>query len=188
MFKEIAITIFSLVTSPGSTWKKVLGKEEDQDTFLSRFVYPLMGITALAVFVSFLLTRATFDLQEALKEMMTILVSLFLGFFSASFLLNEMMIRFFEQTPDLKLVQRFSGYALSFTMAVTIIVYLLPDFSFLRFAPLYTFYIAWEGSKYYLNITDKKRIRFTIFSTLILLLSPEIIKYVMFLIMPGIKI
>ena len=119
---------------------------------------------------------------------MTILVSLFLGFFSASFLLNEMMVRFFEQTPDLKLVQRFSGYALSFTMAVTIIIYLLPDFSFLRFAPLYTFYMVWEGSKYYLNITDEKRIRFTIFSTLILLLSPEIIKYVMFLIMPGIKI
>lgn len=187
MFKEIAITVFSIITSPGSTWKKLSGKDEEQDSFLSQFIYPLMGITALAVFVSFLLTRTTFDLQIALKETMTILVSLFLGFFSASFLLNEMMIRFFDKNSDIKLSQRFTGYTISFTMAVTIVMYLLPDFSFLRFAPLYIFYVAWEGSKYYLNIADEKRVRFTVFTTLILLLSPEIIKQVMFFIMPGIK-
>ena len=187
MFKAIAITIFSLVTSPGSTWKNLAIKDEEHDSFLSRFVYPLMGITALAVFVSFLLTRTTFDLQMALKETMTILVSLFLGFFSASFLLNEMMIRFFQKNSDIKVAQRFTGYTISFTMAVTIVMYLLPDFSFLRFAPLYTFYVAWEGAKYYLNIANEKQKRFTVLATLILLLSPEIIKQVMFFIMPGIK-
>ena len=137
MFKNIVSSLFALVAAPGKAWQSISSKEESQATFLNGYLYPIMGITALSVFVN---------------------------------LLNELFV----------------GYTLSVYMLITIFLNLFMGmFSFLRFAPLYIIYVIWEGSKYYMDINENKRLIFVVLSSLILIFSPDIIERFMFILMPG---
>ena len=172
MFKNIVSSLFALVAAPGKAWQSISSKEESQATFLNGYLYPIMGITALSVFVNLL--NDQFTLEKALKLMTIDFVKFFVGFYIASFLIDELLQKFFDREKNPKQVQLFVGYTLFMGM-----------FSFLRFAPLYIIYIIWEGSKYYMDINENKRLMFVVLSSLILIFSPDIIERFMFILMPG---
>ena len=163
MFKNIVSSLFALVAAPGKAWQSISSKEESQATFLNGYLYPIMGITALSVFVN--LFNDQFTLEKALKLMTIDFVKFFVGFYIASFLIDELLQKFFDREKNPKQVQLFVGYTLSVYMLITIFLNLFMGmFSFLRFAPLYIIYVIWEGSKYF---------------------SPDIIERFMFILMPG---
>ena len=173
MFKNIVSSLFALVAAPGKAWQSISSKEESQATFLNGYLYPIMGITALSVFVNLL--NDQFTLEKALKLMTIDFVKFFVGFYIASFLIDELLQKFFDREKNPKQVQLFVGYTLSVYMLITI----------LRFAPLYIIYVIWEGSKYYMDINENKRLIFVVLSSLILIFSPDIIERFMFILMPG---
>ena len=184
MFKNILSSLFALVAAPGKAWQSISSKEESQATFLNGYLYPIMGITALSVFVNLL--NDQFTLEKALKLMTIDFVKFFVGFYIASFLIDELLQKFFDREKNPKQVQLFVGYTLSVYMLITIFLNLFMGmFSFLRFAPLYIIYVIWEGSKYYMDINENKRLIFVVLSSLILIFSPDIIERFMFILMPG---
>ena len=87
MFKNIVSSLFALVAAPGKAWQSISSKEESQATFLNGYLYPIMGITALSVFVNLL--NDQFTLEKALKLMTIDFVKFFVGFYIASFLIDE---------------------------------------------------------------------------------------------------
>lgn len=162
MFKNIVSSLFALVAAPGKAWQSISSKEESQATFLNGYLYPIMGITALSVFVNLL--NDQFTLEKALKLMTIDFVKFFVGFYIASFLIDELLQKFFDREKNPKQVQLFVGYTLSVYMLITIFLNLFMGmFSFLRFAPLYIIYVIWEGSKYYMDINENKRLIFVRF-------------------------
>ncbi len=184
MFKNIVSNLFALVVAPGKAWQNISSKEENFTAFLNGYLYPIMGITALSVFAN--LFSEHFTLEKALKLMTIDFVKFFVGFYIASFLIDEFLQKFFEREKDSKQVEKFVGYSLSVYMLITIFINLfMGTFPFLRFAPLYIIYIVWEGSKYYMNINENKRLLFVVLSSLILIFSPDIIERFMFILMPG---
>ena len=139
MFKNIVSSLFALVAAPGKAWQSISSKEESQATFLNGYLYPIMGITALSVFVNLL--NDQFTLEKALKLMTIDFVKFFVGFYIASFLIDELLQKFFDREKNPKQVQLFVGYTLSVYMLITIFLNLFMGmFSFLRFAPLYIMY------------------------------------------------
>lgn len=184
MFKNIISNLFALVAAPGKAWQNISSKEESSAAFLNGYLYPIMGLTALSVFAN--LFNDQFTLERALKLMTINFVKFFVGFHIASFLIDELLQKFFEREKNTKQVQMFAGYTLSVYMLITIFLNLLMGmFSFLRFAPLYIIYVIWEGSKYYMDINENKRLLFVVLSSLILLFAPDIIERFMFILMPG---
>ena len=89
MFSEIFKIIVAIISQPLKTWEILAKKEEDGEAFLSRFVYPLIGVVSVAAFVGVLFTRKEFDVELALKSSIRTLVSVFGGFYLTSYLLNE---------------------------------------------------------------------------------------------------
>ena len=184
MFRSIISNLFALVAAPGKAWQDISSKKESSTTFLNGYLYPIMGLTALSVFAN--LFSDQFTLERALKLMTINFVKFFVGFYIASFLIDELLQKFFEREKNPKQVQLFAGYTLSVYMLITIFLNLLIGmFSFLRFAPLYIIYVIWEGSKYYMDINENKRLLFVVLASLILLFSPDIIERFMFILMPG---
>jgi hypothetical protein len=187
MFSEIFKIIVAIISQPLKTWEILAKKEEEGEIFLSRFVYPLIGVVSVAAFVGVLFTRKEFDVELALKSSIRTLVSAFGGFYLASYLLNEFWQAFFNREKNLKLCQCFVGYASSLMFALNIVLTLLPEFFFLRIFVLYTFYIVWEGAKPYMQIEEAERMKFVGITTTLILLTPWMIEIVLSMLMPGLR-
>lgn len=187
MYKEIFRRVIAIISQPGKAWEMLVKKEEKGDEFLSRFVYPLIGLVTVAAFLGVLFTRKEFDIELALKSSIKTLVSSFGGFYLGAYLLNEVWSGFFKQEKDMKLCQRFVGYSSSMMFALNIVLMLLPEFFFLRIFILYTFYIIWEGAGPYMQVEEPARLKFAGITTVIILLTPALIEFVLFMLMPGLR-
>lgn len=187
MYKEIFRWVVALASQPARAWRVLAKKEEKGDEFLSRFVYPLIGLITAAAFLSILLTRKEFNFELALKFSIETLISAFGGFFLASYLLNEVWQGLFKRPKDLKLCQHFVGYSSSFMAALSIVLIFLPDLFFLWIFILYTVYIVWEGAAPYMGVEDKIRMKFVGIATAIIVLTPFVIGRMLRLLMPGLN-
>lgn len=187
MYKEIFKWIILIISQPAKAWYLLARKEEKGDEFLSRFIYPLVGLVTVAAFLGVLFTRKEFDVELALKSSIKTLVSAFGGFYLAAYLLNEVWQGVFKREKNMKLCQRFVGYSSSLMFALNIVLMLLPEFFFLRIFILYTFYIVWEGAGPYMQVDENVRLKFVGIATALILLMPELIKFILFLLMPGLR-
>lgn len=150
MYKEIFKLVVAIISQPGKAWDILTRKEEKDDEFLSRFVYPLIGFVTVAAFLGVLFTRKEFDVELALKSSIRTLVAAFGGFYLASYLLNEIWQGWFKREKDMKLCQRFVGYSSSLMFALNIVLMLLPEFFFLRiFVYIYILYRMGRGRPLY---------------------------------------
>ena len=187
MYKEIIKWVIAIISQPGKAWDMLSRKEEKGDEFLSRFIYPLIGLVTVAAFLGVLFTRKEFDVELALKSSIKTLVASFGGFYLADYFLNELWLGCCKREKDLKLCQRFVGYSSSLMFALNIVLMLLPEFFFLRIFILYTFYIVWEGAGPYMQVEENERLKFAGITTVIILLTPAVIEFVLFMLMPGLR-
>lgn len=187
MYKEIFRWVIALISQPKKAWDSLAKKEEDNEEFLSKFVYPLIGFVTVAAFLGVLFTRKEFDVELALKASIRTLVAAFGGFYLASYLLNEIWQGVFKREKDMKLCQRFVGYSSSLMFTLTIVLMLLPEFFFLRIFVLYTFYIIWEGAGPYMQVEEKERLSFVLITTILVLGMPWLIEVLLSLLMPGLS-
>lgn len=187
MYKEIFKCVILLISQPGKAWESLSKKEEDNEDFLSRFLYPLVGLLIVAAFLGILLTRKDFDVELALKASIRTLIIAFGGFFLSVYILNELWEGVFKREKDFKLWQRFVGYSSSLMFTLNAVLMLIPEFFFLQIFILYTFYIIWEGAPSYMMIEDGERLRFVSITTAVVLVVPYIIQIVLFLLMPGLR-
>jgi hypothetical protein len=190
MYQELFKWVIAIVSQPGKAWGELSKKGEKGDEFLIRFVYPLIGLITLAAFVGVLFKQKEFSVELALKSSIKALISSFGGFFLAAYFLNELWQSMFRQEKDIKLCQRFVGYSSALMYSLTIILLLLPvsDFFFLRIFILYTVYIVWEGAAPYMKIPEAMHLKFTIIASVLIVSLPEIIGFLLFMLMPGLRV
>ncbi|MDR2119599.1 MAG: YIP1 family protein [Tannerella sp.] len=187
MFKEIFLRLTGLVFKPAEAWTSAPRDEEEHEAFLSRYIYPLTGLIALAAFLGVFFNRKEFDFVIALKSTIMEFVSSAGGFFLGAYLLSEIWRGMFNRPKDMKRCQFFTGYASAVIFLLKIALSLLPEFFFLHILILYTVYIVWEGAEPFMQIRENEQIKFTICASVIIILSPLAIYFMLFLLMPGMR-
>lgn len=180
-YKDLFHIALKLISSPAAAWEEIRLEEDKQKVFMA-FVYPLIGLCGLSVFIGTIFSlgwSGPQSFQIAMTKCCAIAVSLFGGYYLASYLLNELSMRMLKREDNLLLIQQFAGYAMVVLFVLQIIIGLMPEFSIV--AILLQFYIAivvWEGSDKLLLIAENERVRFTIIATIILIACPSIIQYI----------
>jgi cation transport ATPase len=188
MFKNIFKRLTAIILRPGETWEELSSQEERRDTFLSQFIYPVIGMIALAAFLGILFTRKEFDFEIALKITLRTVIAVTGGFYLGAYLLSEVWKGIFNQPKAMELCRCFVGYASSLLFVLYIITSLLPEFFFLHIFVLYTVYIIWEGAVLYMQVAEEERLKFTIIASFIVILTPFIIEHALRMLMPGFRI
>ena len=188
MFTNIFKRLTAIILNPGETWGKIRRQKEEQTMLLSQFIYPLLGMIALAAFLGILFTRKEFDFEVALKITLRTVIAVAGGFFLGAYFLNEVWKSVFNQPEDMELCHSFVGYASSLMFVLYIITSLLPEFFFLHIFVLYTVYIIWEGAVVYMQVAEEKRLKFTVITSFIVILTPFAIEQTLRMLMPGFRI
>ena len=178
MFKEIFLTIIHLITSPQSAWRGIKKDEEDQQEFLSKFLHPIFGIIALASFIGGLWFSHNGNVEQALKNTIVNIITVYGGYLVTAYILNEISFRYNLQ-KQIFTFQRFTGYSSVIIYGLYIIMPFLSDFFILWLLSAYTAYIVYIGSEIFFEITKNKKKKFTLASTLLILFIPLIIKAMM---------
>lgn len=180
MFKRIIQLLFKFILLPAKTWRNVSGKEDtDNDLFVKNYLYPVFGIIALASFLGIFISKREFDVELALKTTISITLTVFLSFYLASFLLNEFIRRKFRIEVQTYKTQRFVAYSSSLIYIIYIISSLVPSLFFIKIIALYTFFIIWTGADSFMEIDGDKKLNFTIFAGLIIILSPYLLETIL---------
>ena len=188
MVNDIFKRLTGIILKPEETWDDLSKQEEKQEIFFTHFIYPLIGIIALAAFLGILFTRKEFDFEVALKITLRTVIAVAGGFFLGAYLLNEVWKGIFRQPKDIKLCSLFVGYASSLMFVLYIITALLPEFFFLYIFVLYTVYIIWEGAVIFMGVVEDERLKFTIIASFIVILTPFVIEYALRMLMPGFRV
>ncbi len=187
MIKNIIKMLLLLSAQPARAWSTIADKQESNEEFLSRFLYPLIGTATLCAFVGSFFKNGETQLQDALKDATIILTSLFGGFYMAAFMVKQLSDYLQLPKNSIGFYQRYTGYCFSLIVAVTAILELFPDFFFLKIGELYIIYIIFESHGNFLQVEESKRVRFTVIASLIVITSPYIIETLLYKLMPGMR-
>ncbi|WP_302458873.1 Yip1 family protein [Mediterranea massiliensis] len=180
-YKELLNITLKLISSPAQAWEEIR-LEEDRRKVFTAFVYPMIGLCGLSVFIGSLLTMGwggPQSFQYAMTRCCAVAVALFGGYFLAAYLINVMGVRWMRMPDQLPLVQQFAGYALVVVFLLRIVLGILPDFQIIAILlQFYTVYIVWEGSARLLRVTDASRLRFTLMTSVVLIVCPMVIEWI----------
>lgn len=180
-YKSILQIALRLISSPARAWEEIRLQTDPRRVFTA-FVYPMIGLCGLSVFIGTLVDYGwggPQSFQLAMTRCCAVAVALFGGYFLAAWLINAFCTRFLHRPSDLPGIWQFSGYALVVLFLLRIILGILPDFQIIALLlQFYTLYIVWEGSRALLDIAEAHRLRFTLVSTLLLILCPWLIEWV----------
>lgn len=170
-----------LISSPARAWEEIRLEEDRRKVFIA-FVYPMIGLCGLSVFIGSLITMGwggPQSFQFAMTQCCAVAVSLFGGYFLAAYLINELRVRLLKMNSDVPLAQQFAGYALVVLFLLKIIIGILPDIRIIALLlQFYIVYVVWEGSVRVMQVEEKDRLRFTIFSSILLIVCPAVIEWI----------
>ncbi|MDR1919486.1 MAG: YIP1 family protein [Tannerellaceae bacterium] len=195
MYKQLFKQVIALISQPGKAWRELSEREEKGDESLVNFVYPLIGLLTASAFIGVLFTEKDFSIELAIKSSIKALFSAVGGFFLAAYLLNKMWTRLLKREDNLRLCQRFIGYSSVALFVFHIVFDLLPLLPFLEFFFLRVFvffvataYIVWEGVLPYMKVGEKIRFRFAMVVSLLIVMLPEFVNILLFILLPGLRI
>lgn len=189
MFKAVFLRLVAFISRPMDAWEALSRKKvkDEDDDFLSHFLYPIIGLIALAAFVGVLFTGQEFDFVIALKSAIKALVASAGGFFLASYLMNELWAIVFKRQRSMKIIQPFVGYSSSLLFVIEIVQSFFPELIFLRIPALYTIYMIWAGAVNFLRVENEVQLKFTTIASFIIIGTPAIISFLLFTLMPGLR-
>ena len=178
-YKSLFHTALLLISSPARAWEEIR-LEEDRRTVFTAFVYPMIGLCGLSVFIGSLLLKGWSgpeSFQYAMTQCCAVAVSLFGGYFLAAYLINALRVRLFMQDDDINLTRQFAGYAMVVPFLLQIIIGVLPDFNIIAMLlQFYIVYVVWKGSRSLMEVEEKDRLRFTVISSILLIVCPAVIQ------------
>lgn len=178
-YKSLFHTALLLISSPARAWEEIR-LEEDRRTVFTAFVYPMIGLCGLSVFIGSLLLKGWSgpeSFQYAMTQCCAVAVSLFGGYFLVAYLINALRVRLFMQDDDINLTRQFAGYAMVVPFLLQIIIGVLPDFNIIAMLlQFYIVYVVWEGSRSLMEVEEKDRLRFTVISSILLIVCPAVIQ------------
>lgn len=182
--KTLFIRLKNLVLFTNKEWKNIAEEEREGKDVINQFSLPLIGFLTLASFIGSLFNNQGFDFQTALKLSLTNFLSAYGSIYLAMLLINLAKPMFHLQTVSSKTLA-FVGYAYALYFAIEILTNLFPEFYLLRILIIYTVFIIWEGVIPMFKVKEEQRTGFTLLSSLIILLIPFLLDYILKLIIPG---
>ncbi len=169
-----------LISSPGKAWVEIR-ERTDIRAVSFEYVYPMIGFSALSVFIGSIWEHgwsSAEDYQYAMMQCAGVVISLFGSYFLSAYLINQVRIRQGER-DDMLLSQQFAGYSMTVVFLLQILTGLMPDLGIISLMlQFYTVYLVWEGTDKLLDMAEEKRSTLTVAATAILLICPYLLRWV----------
>lgn len=175
-YKELFNRIVLLISSPAKAWIEI-ADEDNRKKVMSEFVYPLIGLCGLSVFIGTFIgnTAGVSGFQIAMTRCCATFVSLFGGFFLASYLTNLLGKQILGREDEKELNQQFVGYAMVVVFVLDMVCGLF-SISLLRWIfQFYTIFVVYEGARTLMEVDGKSLTRYSLIASVVIIVCPSLI-------------
>ena len=175
-YKELFNRTLLLLSAPAKAWAEIVC-EDNRKKVMSEFVYPMIGLCGLSVFIGTFIGNVAgiSAFHIAMTRCCATFVSLFGGFFLASYLTNLLGKNTLGREDDKELNQQFVGYAMVVTFVLDIVSGLFA-ISILRWIlQFYTVVVVYEGARSLMNVEEKDLTRYSLCVAVIIMICPSLI-------------
>lgn len=175
-YKGLFNRIVTLISAPAKAWEDI-SKETDRQKVMNAFVYPLIGISGLAVFAGSFgnVTAANEAFTVAMRNCCATFISLFGGFFLSAYLSDLIGKKLLNRTDEVELNRQFVGYAMVVVFALEIISGLF-SISLLRWVlQFYTVFVVYEGARELMKVDEENLTRYSLIVSFFIIVCPAII-------------
>ncbi len=173
-----------LIISPNEGWKDINKYNIPNGLLLNKLFYPSLAFLAISSFVPFIFGYVVAQLNEVVINAMLDFIKYFVTFFAVSYLLTG-FFRHTSKTKDvLNKTNNFIVFNLTILVFFNILRILLPGFPFFEIFPIYIVYVIYRGVSY-LELPKEQEYKFITVMSLLILLLPAGIKFVLNLLIPS---
>ena len=178
-YKELFNRVAMLISSPAKAWDEI-ACEEDKKKLLGAFVYPMIGFCGLSVFIGTFIgnTAGSAAFHIAMTRCCAIFVSLFGGFFLASYLTNLLGKKMLDREDETDLNRQLVGYGMVVIFVLEIVSGLFSISILHWILQFYTVFVVYEGARSLMNVDEKNLTRYALCASVIIMLCPILIAYV----------
>jgi len=175
-YKGLFDRVLLLLSSPAKAWADIVC-EDDRKKVMSEFVYPMIGLCGLSVFIGTFIgnTAGVSAFQIAMTRCCATFVSLFGGFFLASYLTNLLGKNSLGRDDEKELNQQFVGYAMVVTFVLNIISGLFTISLLHWIFQFYTIFVVYEGARTLMGVDRKDLTRYSLIASVIVIVCPSLI-------------
>jgi hypothetical protein len=175
-YKALFNRVTVLLSSPAKGWAEIEG-EKGTTHVMSEFVYPLIGLCGLAVFVGSFLgnTAGVGVFRIAMTLCCDVFVSLFGGFFLASYLVDMLGRQWLGRGEQRHLCQRFVGYSMVVLFVLHILSGLLGIDLLRLILQFYTLFVVYPGARTVMHVDERRLTSYTLIVTVIVLAAPALV-------------
>lgn len=178
IYKDLLLRFFKLIFNPKVAWQEVESENVDQDTFLSDYLLPLIGLMAIVLFVVKGVSEPSFSIVGGLKGGAFYFIAIFLTFYIVINLKDTFLGAQFIQPNNnafLHLVGFSSLFPTFFGGLALLNYYFLPLYAF----SLMTIPVFMVGLTLYLQTSGQKKSVVTMLLSLLLLTLPPLFYYLL---------
>ncbi len=179
--------LFLLLVSPQKTWQKTEQVPGPIQLYLNQFLYPFIGVVALAAMSQYFVFEIT--LSRALQLTMAEVAKFFGGFYALTYAMQYLHENVWKVVLPEARIKYFVGQLLCLFMLLDIALYITQIFVALpfvvKFLPLLWGYVIW-GSKSYMEIPEQKGLPYVVITTLLFWAIPFTIYAILEAIMPTV--
>ena len=175
-YKELLNRTILLISAPAKAWAEIV-TEASRKKVMSEFVYPMIGLCGLSVFIGTFIgnTAGASAFQIARTRCCAVFVSLFGGYFLASYLTNLLGKHILGRDDETELNQQFVGYAMVVTFVLDIVSGLFSISILHWILQFYTVFVVYEGARLLMNVKDKDLTRYSLIASVIIMICPSVI-------------
>ncbi|MDD2560410.1 MAG: hypothetical protein PHE04_07085 [Bacteroidales bacterium] len=190
MNKAFFRRIWRIITAPAAAWKEITAETAENKPYLSAYFYPLLALVGLAAFLNpFIHSQEAFrvELGQGIQTFIRVFTAYFASFFLSSLVLDRLFVSWLGLTPGKIKAEKLCVYSLTPLLLVRFFTFLVKDFFFLYIFVVYTVYIVWEASGGLYEMPNRLRGRFAALTTLVIMLSPILIEFILIKLLPGLS-
>jgi len=175
MYKNLAVRLRNLFVAPFSEWQRIHRESVTFNDMLSMFALPLIAIVTVATFISHLINQQAFVFELALKKALLVFMALFAGLFIAWYLVFRLM-KYFQMVPSRELAAKLTIFSSMPLYVASLITVLVPEFFFIQIVSLYSFYLAWAGTRHLPGPGKDRKVLFSVFIAFSILVLPFLVR------------
>ncbi len=182
-----------LLVSPKRTWQNTDRVPCGMQLYLNRFLYPFMGVAALAALLQYFVADVSLSkelsLTLALQLAIVEFVKFFGGFYALTYAMKWLAHNLWEVVIPESRIKYFVGQTLCLYMLLDIVLLVtqlfIPLPGVVEFLPLLWVYVIWN-SQQYMEITEQKGLIYVVITTILFLAIPLSIQEILEFLMPTV--